>query len=95
METKIGFEVLKIVDIPIDWLRKNVLKAMDGKQTYADLGEGTNEPEKIYSGNVFEDILEDLEENPNQYTLDLMDMEQINSLVADLKDYELIRVTIY
>ncbi len=93
--TKIGFEVLKIVEIPNTWLRKNVLKAMDGKETYTDLSEGLNDPEKIYSGDVFDNILEDIAENPSQFTLDLMDMEQINSLAADLKDYELVRVSIY
>ena len=94
-KTKIGFEVLKVVEIPNTWLRKNVLKAMNGKETYTDLSEGINDTEKIYSGDVFEGILQDIKEDSSQHTLDLMDMEQINSLAADLEDYELVRVAIY
>lgn len=92
-KTKLGFTVLRIVDIPVEYLRKGVERALRGRESFDDVD--TDLDEKIYSGNVFENIAcENAElDDDSHFKLFDEDLAQIEELAADLEEYELVRVT--
>jgi hypothetical protein len=92
--TKLGFNVLQIVDIPRDYLRRDVLRQLSGCEQYQDVD--SDFEEGIYLGNVFEEIaLSHLKciELKLPIVLDDEDLQQINSIANDVKEFELIRVS--
>ena len=91
MKTKIGFEVLKLVDIPDIYLLPQVKKELEGREMYADCDDDLTET--IYSGDVFEAIACEIAEEPQLYNLSKEALKQIDDLAADLTKYELIRLT--
>ena len=92
-KTKIGFSVIQVVEIPVKFLRKGVLKALDGREMYTD-AEIEESDEKIYAGDVFEAISCEDAEIPtgNPLKLSAEDLKQVKELAKELGNYELIRI---
>jgi hypothetical protein len=88
--TKLGFEVISIVEIPDTYLPTPVLERLQGKETFVDTNKSINE--KIYSGNVFDIIFREIEEN-DEKILTLPDFHLLAELAKDMINYEFFRVT--
>jgi hypothetical protein len=91
MKTKIGFEVLKLVDIPRVYLLPTVLKELEGRANFNDVDDDIGE--SIYSGDVFDKILEEQDGlGVTSLKRDRKAFKQVKKLAEDLRDYELVRV---
>lgn len=90
-KTKSGFTVIQMVEIPADSLHKEVEKAMCSRSIYID-SEELNE--LICSGDVFDQILIEQEENDDDYRFKMSSeaLKQVKELAEECKNYELIRV---
>lgn len=88
--TKSGFSIIQMVEIPEDYLRKGVLKELEGRGLYTDEELG----EEIYSGDIFEAIASEQEELPESSPLKMSaeDLKQVDELAEKLCEYELVRV---
>lgn len=91
-KTKSGFSVIQVVEIPVSYLRKGVLKELSGRGIYIDTDEELNE--EIYSGDIFEQIAGEQAEIPENSPLKMSteDLKQVEELAEELGEYELIRV---
>ena len=92
MQTKSGFNVIKLVEIPESFLRKEVLKELEGRGLYIDLEDDINE--EVYSGDIFEVIASEQAELPKHspFKLSDEDLKQVDTLAEELGEYELVRI---
>lgn len=90
-KTKSGFSVIQMVEIPADSLHKEVEKAICNRQIYIDLEELN---ELICSGDVFDQILIEQEENGDDYRFKMSSeaLKQVKELAEECKKYELVRI---
>ena len=91
-KTKTGFTVIRVVEIPIEYLHTGVIKALRGLASFTDTNKDINE--KIYSGDVFETIKSDDLKLPSSSMLKLSykERKQVAELAEECKDYELVRI---
>lgn len=90
-KTKSGFTVIQVVEIPVSYLRKGVLKELSGRELYRDTDDEIEET--IYGGSVFEDIAcEQAEMKDSPIRMSPEDLAQVEELAEDFGQYELIRV---
>jgi len=89
--TKESFDVVSVTDIPKQCLLPGVLKELDGREMMTDTEFDLDE--KLYSGDVFEAMANELAEMDKDYILypsqDVVD--QINNL-AEILETELVRI---
>lgn len=91
-QTKLGFTVLQIVDIPDAYLTKGVKKMLSGREMYVDTD--TSLEEQVFSSGVFDDLIEDFQSGTLINALkNEADFLQVRELAEDLKDYHLVRIT--
>ena len=65
MFTKESFSVISVTEIPKQSLLKGVIKLLEGREMYVDADDSIQE--KIYSGDIFEEIageLAEMEDSP-------------------------------
>ena len=92
MKTKIGFEVLKLVDIPNTYLLPTVLRELEGRANFNDVDD--NIGESIYSGDVFDKILEEQDGlGVTSLKKDRKAFKQVEKIAKDVRNYELVRIT--
>jgi hypothetical protein len=90
-KTKSGFTVIQVVEIPVSYLRKGVLKELSGRELYRDTDDEIDEA--IYDGSVFEAIAcEQSEMKDSPIRMKPEDLAQVEELAEYLGEYELIRV---
>ncbi len=90
-KTKSGFSVIQVVEIPVSYLRKGVLKELSGRELYKDTDDEIDEA--IYDGSVFETIAcEQSEMKDSPIRMNPEDLAQVEELAEELGEYELIRV---
>ena len=91
METKLGFNVIRLVEIPEESLSKGILKELSGRETFVDTDEDLGE--QIFSADVFEAISCEQDEMPENSPLRLSDedLKRIDELAEDIGEFELIR----
>jgi len=90
-KTKSGFTVIQVVEIPVSYLRKGVLKELSGRELYRDTDDEIEET--IYDGSVFEAIAcEQAEMKDSPIRMSPEDLAQVEELAEDFGQYELIRV---
>jgi hypothetical protein len=90
MKTKLGFEVLKIVDIPESYLSKGIKRELEGRESFIDTDEDLGE--QIFSGDVFEQIACEAEEG-GCLSLTKAELNYVGKLAEELGEYELVRIT--
>ena len=92
METKSGFSIIRMVEIPRTHLPKNVLKRLEGREMYSDADADINE--KIYSGDIFETLSCEEEELKGTVLRKLTDEEIkiLDNLAEEVGEYELVRI---
>lgn len=92
-KTKLGFVVLRIVDIPENYLLPEVRKELNGRELYTDCDDELSET--IYSGDVFEAIAGEQAEMEGSLCGCLSEeaIKQVDALAEDFGEYELIRLT--
>jgi hypothetical protein len=95
MQTKSGFEILRIVDIPSTYLSFKILERLKGRESFVDTDEELGE--QIFSADVFELIIckqKDFKERGIDYLLlSDEDLKTVNELVKELSEFELVRIT--
>lgn len=86
------FNVVKMIQIPKDYLRKRVLRELEGREAFTDADVLCDE--SIYYGNVLEAIMCEQSMIPNNSILKLnkKSLEQIELLNEEVKDYEYIQI---
>lgn len=91
--TKSGFDVVQMVDIPVENLSEGILKELSGRESFVDADEDLGE--QIFSGDIFETVACEQAELPENSPLRLSpeDIERIDELAEELSEYELIRIT--
>ena len=90
MQTKSGFEILRIVDIPSTHLSKGILKELSGRESFVDTDEELGE--QIFNADVFEAIACEQEEDVLIHLSDA-DLKTVNDLAEELGEFELVRIT--
>ena len=91
-KTKLGFEVLSIVDIPQTYLSKGIIRELAGREMQTDTD--TDLDEKIYTADIFQQMLDDqIGQEGSPIALSPEDLKQIEKIAKDLKNHELIRIT--
>lgn len=92
-ETKSGFDVVQMVEIPVENLSEAILNELSGRESFVDADEDLGE--QIFSGDIFEAMAceqaELLENSP--FRLNPEDIKRIDELAEELGEYELIRIT--
>jgi hypothetical protein len=90
-KTKSGFSVIQVVEIPVSYLRKGVLKELSGRELYKDTDDEIDEA--IYDASIFETIAcEQSEMKDSPIRMNPEDLAQVEELAEELGEYELIRV---
>lgn len=91
-KTKSGFTVIQMVEIPMGYVRPNVLKSLTGHEIYADTDSQINE--NIYPADIFNRILEEGDGFCKNYKIKYTneDFVQIQELAEECKNYELVRI---
>lgn len=82
------FEVLKIAQIPSDFLPKEIKDELEGREAFTDTDEELEE--KIYNGLVFDDILD---EQKNNRTLSDATIKELEIYNRSVQKYEYFMVT--
>ena len=92
-ETKSGFDIVQVVEIPVENLSEAILNELSGRESFVDADEGLGE--QIFLGDIFEQIACQQEEMPKNspFKLSPEDIERVDELAKELKAYELIRIT--
>lgn len=92
-ETKSGFDIVQVVEIPVENLSEAILNELSGRESFVDADEDLGE--QIFSGDIFEQIAgeqaELLENSP--FRLSPEDIKRIDELAEELGEFELIRIT--
>ena len=95
MQTKLGFEVLRIVDIPSTYFSREILSELSDRESFVDTDEDLGE--QIFSADVFEQIACEQEEKKECNCLigilSDADLKVIDDLAEDLGEFELVRIT--
>lgn len=96
MQTKSGFEVLRIVDIPSTYLSKGILGALKDRELFVDTDEELGE--QIFSADIFEQIVCEQEEKRklnfnHPFLLCDENLKVVNELAEELGEFELVRIT--
>ena len=92
-ETKSGFDVVQMVEIPVENLSEAILNELSGRESFVDADEDLGE--QIFSGDIFETMAceqAELFEN-SPFRLNPEDIKRIDELAEELGEYELIRIT--